>query len=218
MSKKINLIGRKIGKLTVISIASNMGKNTAWKCRCDCGVVRDYLTYNLTSGKSKSCGCARAKSMSNKFTTHGKSKTRLYGIYKGMKQRCLNKNNPAYHYYGGKGVSIYKEWLSDFELFYKWSYNNGYKDGLSIDRINPNGNYEPDNCRWVEVQKQQNNKLNSFFITINGDRKTLAEWAKCKKIKQQTLYSRFYRMFESLDIINNSDIELTITTDKNNVI
>lgn len=217
MAKRINLIGKQFGRLQVVGIAENKGKNTAWTCMCECGVVKSYLTYNLTSGKSQSCGCARVESMSKKFTTHGKSKTRLYQIYKGMKQRCLNENSPAYNYYGGKGVSIHKDWLSNFMSFYKWSYNNGYKEGLSIDRIDPNGNYEPNNCRWVESQQQQNNKLNSFFITIDGSRKTLAEWAKINKANKQTLYSQFYRMFDTLNIINSSHIELTINTNKNAV-
>ena len=208
--KKVDLVGMRFGKLLVLSKGENKGKNTTWKCVCDCGTVRDYLTYNLTSNKSNSCGCQRIESLNKAFTTHGGSGTRLYSIFKGMSQRCYNKGNPAYVYYGNKGVEICKEWKNDFSVFREWSEKNGYTDETSIDRIDPNGNYEPDNCRWVSMQKQQNNKLNSAFITINGEKLTIAEWAEKNGTNKQTLYSKFYRLFKQLGLSNNEITEISI--------
>jgi len=209
--KKTILIGQRFGKLVVIEESEKRNGNVAWKCLCDCGKETTSLSYNLTSGKSKSCGCVRGEKVGELMRTHGQSKTRLYGIYKGMKQRCNNKNTPAYKYYGGKGVSICPDWLNDFLKFKEWSINNGYLAKKSIDRRNPNGNYCPENCRWVDLEKQQNNKLNSFFLSIDGDKRTIAEWAKYNKINKQTLYSKFYRLFKDLNL-TDKDFELIIKT------
>jgi hypothetical protein len=204
-----NLTGMVFGLLSVISKGENIGKNTAWKCKCECGKIKNVLTYNLLSGKSKSCGCVRGNKLRIFSKTHGESKTRLYGIYKGMKQRCNNIKGLSYKYYGGKGIVICSDWLNSFLRFKEWSINNGYSPNKSIDRIDPNGNYEPENCRWVEFEKQQNNKLNSFFLTIGGETKTIAEWAKYNKINKQTLYSKFYRLFKDLNLIDK-ELELII--------
>jgi len=204
--KKVDLVGEKFGRWTVMSKAKNKGKNTAWNCLCECGTERSVLTHNLTRGKSSSCGCGQKEAASKANTTHGKRNTKLYGVYSGMKQRCYNENSPAYEYYGGKGVYICKEWLDDFMNFYNWAKANGYGKDMSIDRIDPNGNYEPDNCRWVTMEKQQNNKLNSMFIIIGNEKKTISEWAKTRKTNQQTLYSKIYRLLEQLGI-DNEDVK-----------
>ena len=153
--------------------------------------------------------------MSRKFTIHGGSGTRLYSIYKGMKQRCNNKNNPAYKYYGGKGVKICSLWLDDYLKFKDWSLANGYEDEFaSIDRIDPDGNYEPKNCRWVTLKKQQNNKLNSMFVIINNEKLTVAEWAEKTESNKQTLYDKFYRLLAQLGIENSTVKEFNIITHK----
>jgi len=208
--RKQDLIGKKFGKLTVIKEGENKGKNTTWICKCDCGEEKTILAYNLTSGKSKSCGCVRGEKLGNLVRTHGFSNTRLYHIYKGIKQRCHNENNPAYMYYGGKGVSICNEWNCDYLKFKEWSLNNNYDEFVSIDRINPDGNYCPENCRWVSMQKQQNNKLNSMFVTIGDDKLTIAEWADKSKTNKQTLYSKFYRLITQLGLENKDIIEFEI--------
>lgn len=210
MGKFQDLTGKRFGKLTVLGRVGDVGKNTAWLCKCDCGEIKNILSYNLSSGKSKSCGCVRSAKLKKYATTHGESKTRLYQIYKGMKQRCNNANNPAYDYYGGKGVSVCNEWSGDFVKFKEWAIVNGYKQGMSIDRINPNGDYCPANCRWVSLQKQQNNKLNSMFVTIDNERLTIAEWADKNKTNKQTLYSKFYRLITQLGLENKDVIEFVI--------
>jgi len=216
--KFVDIVGRKFGKLLVLSKVENKGKNTAFLCRCDCGKEKSILTCNLLSGKSASCGCIRGVKLGNFARTHNLSKTRIYRIYKGMKQRCLNKKNPAYKYYGGRGIVICKEWLNDFKLFHKWAEKNHYSELMTIDRINSDGNYEPSNCRWVSYHKQQNNKRNSFFITVDGEKLTVAEWAEKKKTKQQTLYDKFYRILEQLDLEKNNIVEISIKTIKKGLV
>jgi hypothetical protein len=210
LMKKTDLTGKRFGKLTAISQGEYKGKNTTWKCMCDCGNEREYLTYNLTSGKSNSCGCARIETLKKVMTKHGGRQTRLYQIFKGMSQRCYNENSPAYQYYGGKGVFICDEWKNDFAVFREWAEGNGYTESMSIDRINPNGNYCPENCRWTSMQKQQNNKLNSAFIIINEEKLTIAEWAENNKTNKATLYSKFYRLFDQLGLSRSEIIEISI--------
>lgn len=206
-----DLTGKVYGMLTVISKSENIGRNTAWNCVCKCGKETKSLAYNLIGGKSKSCGCIRGNKLGKLAQTHGESRTRLYKLYKGIRQRCLNVNSPAYKYYGGKGIVLCDEWLNDFLKFKEWCICNQYTDEKTIDRIDPNGNYEPSNCRWVSFEKQQNNKLNSFFLTIDNNTKTIAEWAKHNGINKQTLYSKFYRLFKELNLID-SNLELIIKT------
>ena len=198
--KKIDLTGKTFGLLTVVNEVKTDNKNIAWMCKCKCGNKKTILGSNLTGGRSKSCGCLQKENASKASKTHGGTKTRLYNLYKGMKQRCTNLNSPAYKYYGGRGIVICDEWLNDFQKFKDWCLNNQYSDEKSIDRIDPNGNYCPENCRWVSFEKQQNNKLNSAFISINDQKKTVAEWAKENGINKQTLYSKIYRLLKDLKI------------------
>jgi len=211
--KKQCLLNKRFGKLVVIGEAENIRKSTAWVCRCDCGKITNVLSYNLLKGKSKSCGCVRGEKLGILSKKHGGSKTRLYQIYKGMKQRCNNKSSSAYKYYGGRGIKVCSEW-EDFIAFKTWAENNGYKDFLSIDRIDPNRGYNPANCRWVSFHKQQNNKLNSMFVIINEEKLTIAEWANKNKTNKQTLYDKFYRLLEQLGIENAEAKEFIIITNK----
>ena len=180
---------------------------------CICGNLFETQISRVKGEFTKSCGCLKNKKSSERMKQynikHNATGTRLHTIWLAMKKRCTTHKSYI-------NVEMCNLWL-DFINFQKWSLENGYKDNLKIDRIDNNGNYEPNNCRWVESQQQQNNKLNSFFITIDGSRKTLAEWAKINKANKQTLYSQFYRMFDTLCIINSSHIELTINTNKNAV-
>lgn len=177
MSKKVDMIGRKFGKLTVLEECKERNKQSQlmYKCKCDCGNIKIVRGYTLRNGSSKSCGCLNKI---NHHKTHGKSGTRLYSIFCDMKKRCYNNNCNDFHNYGGRGVSIYDEWLNDFQTFYDWSITHGYKDNLTIDRIDVDGNYEPNNCRWVDVKKQANNRRNNVHLSYNGKTKTMSQWAK----------------------------------------
>lgn len=163
MSKPNDLTGRRFGRLIVLQrVRNNQRGNTVWHCQCDCGKQVDVVGYSLTGGKSKSCGCLHSDivSKNNKElkTTHGEKKTRLYSIWNGIKSRCFNENSKDYPHYGARGVSMCDEWRNDFLNFKNWAVANGYSDELSIDRINNNGNYEPNNCRWATVSEQNKNR------------------------------------------------------------
>ena len=125
--------------------------------------------------------------------THGKSNTRLYYIYKHILARCFNKNDKRYRNYGGRGITICEEWKKDFMNFYNWALNNGYKDNLTIDRIDVNGNYEPLNCKWSTIAEQNNNTTRTICITHNGETHTISQWAKKIGISYGTFARRIYR-------------------------
>lgn len=182
-----DLSGKRYGKLLVISREESKNKNTRWKCLCDCGKISIVAASQLKRGTTKSCGCLKFESRNS---THGLSKTRLHSIWSGMKERCYRKNSPAYKWYGERGITIYQEWLDDFMNFYNWAMDNGYEDGLSIDRINVNGNYEPSNCRWIPLEEQALNTRTTKFLTYKGETKTVSEWCEITGIKKTTMLNR----------------------------
>lgn len=165
MNKFNDLIGKKFGRLTVIKrLGKNKANNIQWLCKCDCGNEKILTTAELNRGRTQSCGCLAKDLLIERNKKHGLTKTRLYSIYCGMKTRCLNKNAPAYKYYGERGISICDEWLDDFKNFYDWAKTNGYKRNLTLDRKDNNGNYNPLNCHWVtyaaQAQNRREHKLN----------------------------------------------------------
>lgn len=187
---EIDLTGQKFNKLTIIKQnGRNKRGEVLWLCQCECGNTKIAITSELKSGHVKSCGCINKE----RFTKHNKTHTRLYKIWDGMKARCYNKNKREYKWYGEKGIIICNEWLSDFENFYNWAINNGYKDNLTIDRIDFNGNYEPSNCRWVTYKEQANNKSDNHLIEYNGEIHNITEWAYIKNISRNTLTTRLER-------------------------
>lgn len=158
------IIGRKFGMLTPIKKSGvTENRETIYQCVCDCGDVVYVKGGNLVSGNSTSCGCNKSKLISEKNSTHGKSKGRLYQIWSAMKRRCTNPNSKDYKNYGARGIRVCQEWSDDYNRFENWSMTNGYDNNAkygecTIDRINVNGNYEPNNCRWVDMKTQANNK------------------------------------------------------------
>lgn len=185
--RKRDLNGERFGWLTVLGTDDSPHNHPGqfWICKCDCGKEIVVRGDGLTSGHTKSCGCKNKRS-----TKHNKSHIKLYSIWKGMKQRCNNANNPYYKHYGMRGIKLCNEWNDDFESFYKWSIDNGYKDGLTIDRINNDGLYEPDNCRWATRVEQQANRRNTAFISYNGETHTIREWSEITGINQSTISNR----------------------------
>ena len=187
-----NLTGQIFGKLIVIERTQNKKNrgNAQWLCKCQCGNEIIVDSGHLITGHTKSCGCFRVEYMSKKFKKHGMRNERLYSTWCNMKQRCYDKQSSAYKDYGGRGISICDEWLSDFTNFYNWAIQNGYKENLSIDRIDNNGNYEPPNCRWVTMKEQSRNTRGNRNITYKGETHCLGEWAEILNMNYGTLYKR----------------------------
>ena len=186
MGAKQPLEGMRFGKLTVLSeYPERKGKAIMWVCKCDCGNTKVIYGNNLRRGLSTTCGCSTRK--------HGMRDTRLWSIWDGMTKRCYNPNHPHYHRYGGRGITICDEWLQDHGSFFSWALANGYQDSLTIDRIDVNGNYCPENCRWVDFTTQHNNRGNNCRVEINGVSRTISEWSNITGIGYQTLYRRYRR-------------------------
>lgn len=191
MGKIIDLKDKKFGRLTVINkYDKDRFGNILWNCICECGKTKITKTNHLLKGICKSCGCIH-KEGNNK--THKMSGTRIYNIWHGMIERCYNVNSASYHNYGKRGITICVDWKKSFSAFYKWAINNGYNDKLTIDRINTNGNYKPNNCRWVSVKEQANNKRTNIVVNYNGENKTLKQWSEDLGISYSCLRHRLYR-------------------------
>lgn len=201
-----NLVNRRFGRLTVISQADdyiypNGKRRTQWLCKCDCGEVVAIEQYNLVSGNSKSCGCLNNELVKTRSITHGDRYSRLYRIWSNIKSRCYNPNASTYSNYGGRGIEMCAEWRDSYSEFKTWALKNGYKDKseFTIDRIDVNGNYEPNNCRWSTPKEQANNRRNTLILNSDGEAHTLSEWADIMGIKYHTLYARVFKLGWALD-------------------
>jgi hypothetical protein len=185
--KATDLTGKRFGHLLVIcpSELNGKGERFRWHCQCDCGNSVEVLAQSLKRGATKSCGCM----INSAKTKHGMYGTRLYRIWHGMKRRCNVEADEHYKNYGGRGISICNEW-NEFEPFMEWALANGYSDKLTIDRINVDGDYCPENCRWVNSLVQQNNRRNNVKLEFNGEIHTQSEWARILGVSCNCLYHR----------------------------
>lgn len=187
-----DLTGQKFGKLTVLKVFRKENKYYC-ECKCECGNIKNIRKDHLLTQKTTSCGCYRIKNTGDVHRTHGKTNTLLYSKYEGMKRRCYNTNDARYKYYGARGIAVCNEWLNSFEAFYEWATNNGYKKGLTLDRINVNGNYCPENCRWIDIKIQTRNRRSNLIFTYNNETLCLKDWAIKYNIKYNTLVHRINR-------------------------
>ena len=159
MAKVKDLTGQRFGMVVVIEEAGRTKSGSViWNCRCDCGNTIMETCSNLKSGRVTSCGCKKIERIGKLNRTHGMRNTRLYRIWLNMKNRCNNRNAERYADYGGRGIKVCQDWDQSFIAFYQWAIQSGYQDKLTIDRVDNNGNYEPNNCRWITLSEQNKNK------------------------------------------------------------
>lgn len=191
-----DLTGQKFGRLTVIGLKESHTRKKYWICQCECGNIKTVRSDSLQSGAIRSCGCLKKEQDKKNLTkhySHMQSGTRIYNIWQGMKSRCYNIHDPRYHRYGGRGIIICEQWLNDFNSFYDWSMHNGYSDILTIDRIDNEKGYDPDNCRWVDLKTQSRNRDSNIKITIGNATKTLMEWCEIFELDYKAIHARYTR-------------------------
>ena len=209
MGRFIDLTGQVFGRLTVIERDKSVDsdKGAYWICQCECGNIVSVKSYSLRSGATKSCGCLKRKQDKINLTKHYRhmmSGTRIYQEWQGMKGRCNNPHDPRYDRWGGRGIKVCDEWQNSFEAFYNWAMANGYKDDLTIDRIDNDGNYEPSNCRWATQQEQSRNRSSNIKITIGNSTRTLMEWCSIFNVNYKNVRDRYWRNgFSSIDDLFN---------------
>lgn len=186
-----NHINEKYNKLTIIAIDGKYkNRKIKYKCQCDCGNITYSDISSLKNGNTKSCGCLKSGYIKNLNKKHNESKTRLYRIWVGIKNRCYNPKAYSYKNYGGRGITMCDEWKNNYENFREWANKNGYQDYLSIERKNYNGNYCPENCEWATAYVQSNNTRRNRFLTINGITRTISQWANESNISSHTIRRR----------------------------
>jgi hypothetical protein len=192
----MNIIGNVYGRLTIIrelpSDKEKYGKYSGRRllAKCSCGKIKNVNKRAVLRGRVKSCGCLQIE----KASTHGLSNTKLYNKFRGMIQRCYDPDFWMYPWYGGRGIIVCDEWKNDIKKFYNWANRNGYKDGLQIDRIDNDGNYEPSNCRFVTLNENMNNTSKTIFLYFNDERISLQHASKKYNIDATVLYQRIKKL------------------------
>jgi len=197
MAKRMDIAGEKFGRLTVLKFHSTRNKKSdkersRWLCKCECGNEVIVVGSSLRNGKTSSCGCLNKEIVKRMFTTHGMSANPLYFVWKNMLERCSNEDLKVYKHYGGRGISVCAEW-EDINTFMEWANENGYKEGLEIDRIDNDGDYIPNNCRFTTRKEQMLNTRRNIKVMINGVTKSVSEWAEEYDMKVNTLQYRYHR-------------------------
>lgn len=213
MSSKIQMIGKRFGHLTVIAEGPKRdgSRETRWICKCICGKITTSIDgSNLRSGRTKSCGCYRREVLKKRKILHGLNKTRIHKLWLGMKQRCSNPNSASYERYGGRGIKVCEEWAKNFQSFYAWAMGSGYdpeakRGECTLDRIDVNGDYCPENCRWSTAKEQGNNRRSNVVVEINGEAKTLSQWANEINIPYGIIYSRYKKGITGCDLLKAGD-------------
>ena len=185
-----DITGNTYGRWTVIAYSHSRGNGqTVYKCRCECGTEKDVLRRSLVNGMSTSCGCYHKDAV----TKHKSRNKKLYSIWHNMKDRCYREKHPMSHYYSSRGLGVCAEWIHDYSAFHIWAYNNGYKEGLSIHRINNDLGYSPENCMWATDLEQMQNRRDTLLLTYNDETKTMFEWSKLVGIPYHTVRQRVRR-------------------------
>lgn len=182
MAYKIDLKGMKFNRLKVVEYVGQSGRRrTMWRCVCDCGNELIVDGTHLRTGHTKSCGCYNRERIGNLNKKTGCTKTKLYYTYRNILNRCYRADNSSHKYYVDRSITMCPEWRdkdTGFYAFREWALSHGYEEGLSIDRIDNDKGYSPDNCRWVDTYVQANNKRNNYYIKINGEIDTVGNMAR----------------------------------------
>ena len=192
-ASKKDLTKMKFGRLTVLERVSKMGEHAKYRCKCDCGTTIIVEGGNLVTGATKSCGCIRSEMVTASSTKHGGRKTKLYKVWRNMLNRCNNPKNKEYHCYGGRGIKVCPEWATDFSAFRDWALSNGYHESLTIERIDVNAGYFPENCMWADRYIQSRNRTNNRKISFQGRTMILVDWAKETGFSESTIRRRLNR-------------------------
>lgn len=194
--KAKDITGQRFGRLVAIKLDHiKIEPQTTvhyWLCKCDCGNTKVVRKVDMLRGKIKSCGCITKENAKNR-AKHNYFYTKPYHVWHDIKQRCFNPNNKAYKNYGARGITLCKEW-EDPKNFCEWAFANGYKEGLTIDRIDVNGNYEPNNCRWADMKTQLRNRRNNHYITFNNETHCITEWAEILNIPTRQVIKKIEKM------------------------
>ena len=201
------LLGVRFGRLTIIDFvhAPPSSRGWWWVCQCDCGNVKQIRPTDIRNGKVRSCGCLLRETSikkATKFEHRVKEHKRLYSIYNGIKKRCYNVNEPRYKDYGARGIRMDEEWMdesSGFDRFVEWSIANKYTDEMTIDRIDVNGNYGPDNCRWIPLLEQALNKRDTLWVDYKGERVQLMSLCERLGVTYDTVHNRIYNLKWSVE-------------------
>ena len=189
--KANNLTGQRFGRLTVIERrGSNKRGDALWLCVCECGKDAVVTSVHLRTGGTKSCGCLQRERVSASHQVPIEHRAKLYDVWRGMIRRCYNEKSKGYENYGAKGITVCEEWRTCFDAFYDWAIAHGFQEGLTIDRKKNEGSYCPENCRWVTMKEQQNNRSNNRMVTYNGKTQTLSQWADELGIPYRKLLKR----------------------------
>ena len=208
MKEKLDLTGKQFGDWTVLYEEPQEGYVRKWRCRCVCGAEKTVYQGNLTQGKSQGCGCAARQQSRERSKTHGKRHTRIYTVWCLMRRRCYDKTTPSYNSYGGRGITVCDEWLGKdgFQNFWNWAYANGYdadapKFQCTIDRIDVNGNYCPENCRWVDMRTQARNKQDTHWVEFGGETISLAEFCEKYNVSHGLACERLQRGWSPAEVM-----------------
>lgn len=215
MKQEKDITNKRNGQLTAIKPMFLKNGKRYWLFKCDCGREIVIRKDNFIYGHTISCGCKKKETTplnaKKRWKNHVKvkkqkksyiEKDRIKRIYYGMINRCYNKNIPLYKYYGYRNIKVCKEWRESFEYFKKWAISNGYNDNLTIDRIDVNGDYCPENCRWISQKEQARNKRNNVWITYNGEKRLLSDWLKLFNKSSDGYYKRRNKGYSDEDILN----------------
>lgn len=202
MGKIKDITGQRFGRLKVCwDVGPDSDRHIKWLCECDCGNEVVVRGSDLRKGKQISCGCYKRENTSNYATTHGMSNDRLYHIWNGMKDRCKRPTSNAFKYYGERGITVCEEWL-DFENFMSWAFSHGYDTDLTIERIDVNGNYEPQNCKWIPLSAQAMNTRKTHYITIGEETLPITMWENRKGHTKGLVQGRLRRGFTEEDAVS----------------